>query len=231
MLFLYRFFFVILFFLTGNAYAQSDAPVTTYPGQVDLDASHHEWSLSNTEWLKYKELMKGEAGLFYKNASPQYVLSIYETDAVKKRQYAKESLEQYYRRHKQTTEIFKIQQDLLVADFGHVRSTKKKKNSPWWKNIGSKRRVLFLTEDCAECDAVAKELIKTNGKTDFYFVGAEDDTAIRRWATNLEIPVDKISKKQITLNHGNALALRLYVSEYPSAFTFDGENYNPVIEQ
>lgn len=215
---------------------QAQQTTIEFSGKVDLRGNGKEWGLSKSEWKKYKQLMRGEAGLFYAKATPQYVLAVYEEDMVKKREYAKMSLEQSKKRHEQTAEIFALQEAILKQEYGLVRGErgsrkKKAKKNSWWKNLQNKRARIFVTADCGECNRLVQKVLKDGEvNIDFYLVGANSNDEIRAWATKLKMPFEKIQSKAITLNHGNELARRLLVEKYPTAFLFDGENYELVSE-
>lgn len=233
---------VFLLFACGASYAQEGGIKTQqttveFSGKVNLNGSAADWGLTNSEWRKYKRLMKGEAGLFYGSASPQYVLAVYEKDKAKKREYARISLEQNKKRHEQTAEIFALQESIVKQEYGLVRGQKaatrraQSSNKKWWRGLQNKRARIFVTANCEQCKKVAQEVVQGGRtKVDFFIVGAKNNDEIRAWATQLKMPIEKIQSKEITLNHGSELAKRLFVTEYPTSFIFDGENYELVSE-
>jgi len=216
---------VLFFFLSVTAYSQNTTSQRlTYPGIIDLSGSGEVWKLDNTEWLKYKELMTGEAGLFYANRTPYYVLAAYEDDPVKRRAYAKRVLEAKERFHKQTIAIFELQNLIVAQDYG---VTRKPKEAALPAVNRSKRSTVFVTLDCPPCDSyVIRESKKRASSFDVYIVGSgDDDNVVRRWANKVGLPPEKIKSKQITINHGSSLASSLRIKNFPAFFDFDGLAY------
>jgi integrating conjugative element protein (TIGR03759 family) len=76
-------------------------------------------------------------------------------------------------------------------------------------------RVLFFTrmEHCATCKTQLAALVKAsqqaNVQLDVYVIGANNDDAIRRWATNQSFDRDRLANKTLTLNHDQGTLTQL----------------------
>lgn len=231
--------FIGLALMIVSCMASGQAEISSsdsFPGVVNLEVEDGKsWGLEKSEWNKYKELMKGEAGLFYAKASPQYVLAVYEKDPVKRREYAKEAMLIEKKRHSQALDMFALQTKIAVEEMGSesrlVGEKRKEISQPTkeklWQKLARQRSAIFITTNCKKCDENAKKEIKSH-KVDFYIVGAKSDKEIREWAAKIGIPVDKIKSRAITINHGTELAKKLGIKGYPETFIFDGENYEKV---
>lgn len=72
------------------------------------------------------------------------------------------------------------------------------------------RLALFVrSKDCATCDAKLSAVLADNRPVDIYLVDSQgSDDALRSWARDHHIPVEKVRKRQITLNHDGGRWMR-----------------------
>lgn len=166
-----------------------------------LAENAQEWKLTEKEWQRYEMLKKGKRGLFSPNLDPLTLLGIEARTYEERRYFAELVVKQEFQR--------------IEAELAFQREV----NQAWLRlypeilpiqnEIRESRQALFLKENCPVCEGKLAQLIKQNQPIDIYLVGSEGkDDVIRNWAKKHHIPIEKVKKRHITLNHDNGIWLK-----------------------
>ena len=194
--------------------ANSSGATFTTPVWASSNAS--DWGVSDSQWARYKELMKGEAGLYYAHLEPAFVLGIYAKDEAERSKMARIV---YKAEHARTKKLFDFNRAYTkVAMFSGDSSFDSELQKEYdllfksklagmslippkrLKSKANSRQVLVVKPDCGACDEAMRKLVSNNHRIDVYFVGAAD-AQIREWANKLKLPVESVKSGNITLNH------------------------------
>ena len=140
-------------------------------------------------------LMEGQAGQWWGHLDPQLFLAFATTEQLQRNYYVNRYLRNNFPRanaERQTMIAFRQEAKKLAPTLVQqaVQQIQAKINNQ-----------IFINLDCDSCANEIKQLIKNHeGKTDLYFIGAENDSDILKWAETHQLPPNKI-----TLNHNNGL--------------------------
>lgn len=202
------------------------------------------WGLTETEWRRYKQLMRGIRGsISPATISPIEVLGIHARDDAERQRYAEVWAQAMYEdagrilafQHAYDAASKRLYPNMSLIDISRLPGKTEVKNP-----FQSGDRLLFFTRpDCPACDLLLNKLLKrideVNG-IDIYLTHVDkgDDRAVRDWASNHQIDPDWVRSRRITLNHeGGALnKLTQGQGEVPSVLRRRGEDVSrlPVSE-
>ena len=174
-----------------------------------------EWQLTEDEWIRYQELMRGARGTWSPDLDPITALGAHATSDTERRRYAELFVRQEYARvdgelafQRAVTEawsnLFPVQRRLqapraqqasFLTDF----------------DAGTPIRFgLVLEPDCAMCRTKLREYldrIRRNPSLealDIYLrKTGGDDRVLSDWASANAVPVELVSAARVTLNHGD----------------------------
>ena len=189
--------------------------------QTELQARADQWGLNETEYQRYLELMTGPRGsLSDPTITPIEVLGIEARSMAEREKYAELYVEMMARETDKalafTRTVHATWQrthgDVKVLDHGRINASREAFGSRYSAlPIGLKRpgRLMIFTRlDCAPCRSdVTGALGKVDaGKfvgADIYFIDLDQgsDAAIRQWAQGLNLPLEKIRARHVTLNY------------------------------
>jgi len=164
-----------------------------------------QWNLQPQEWERYEELMDGPLGIYSPGLDPLTALGISARSDEERRRYAElqvmaetHRVERELAYQRAYDEAFKrMYPNLLPVDLGAASQT-----AIAALPSGNGRIAVFVRENCAACDEKVRQLQQSGTAFDLYMVGSNnDDTVIRRWATNAGIDAQKVFSRTITLNH------------------------------
>ena len=181
-------------------------PVPTVSVEIE-SAVAADWGIRETDWQRYQELMRGPAGLHYRHLSPAFVLGLHaETDADRDRwarivwEEERRRLERLFDFNRAYNRIARaIRQADVFSFFDSQYLEQPAGFSPL--HFGTNRPLIFVADDCAECDKQVRELASRRKAFDIYYVGATSDQEISRWARRIALPAAEVVNKRITLNH------------------------------
>ena len=207
------------------ALALSDDQIVTHSNQIDTNTSDlliqqsqikdaKKWGLTLDEWRKYQSLMEGQRGIWSPNLDPITALGVEaETDQERMR-YARLLVEVEKRRVEQEiafqqaydAAFREMYPDLMAVNTFFTREESKTANqiTQLESRIAQsplERISVVVADNCAACDAIINKLVNLHAAVDIYIANAQDDTEIRRWAVRMNIPVDRVRARHITLNH------------------------------
>lgn len=200
---------------TGASVAETSGNKLTPSERVRSQA----WDLSETEWLRYKQLMQGIRGsISPPSISPIEVLGIHARNDEERRRYAelwaramREDVDRILAFQRAYDEAGKrLYPNEQLIDIGRLAGPADKQAA-----LQSGDHVLFFTKpDCPSCDMVWRKLVEHLDKVavvDIYVVGVKpgDDAAIRAWAAGHGIDPAWVRNHHVTLNHEEGVLQRL----------------------
>ncbi|MCB1849466.1 MAG: TIGR03759 family integrating conjugative element protein [Gammaproteobacteria bacterium] len=198
------------------------------------------WSLSATEWHRYRQLMQGIRGsISPPSISPIEVLGIHARDEAERRRYA----ETWARAMREDAgRILAFQQaydaagrrfypdaPLIDVDRLPVKSLEADALQP------TDRLLFFTRPACPICDLLLDRLLRridAVGGIDIYVTGLApgDDAAVRDWASRHRIEPEWVRSRRVTLNHDGGALERLTngQGETPYLLRRRGEALSPI---
>jgi len=241
---------VITMTAPAQAASFSETPITT----TGTDAASPEfsrlseseriralsWNLSETEWLRYRQLMDGVRGsISPETISPLEVLGIHARDAAERQKYA-ERWAQIMHEDAERILAFQHAYDAAIRRlYPNERLIDPARLPEPVEQTGSLEpgdRVLFFTRaDCPACDALLQRLLQRLDAVagiDIYLTGPSggDDRAVRTWAQQHAIQPDWVRSRKVTLNHdaGALEQLTAGKGEAPALMRRRGEDVSPL---
>lgn len=181
-----------------------------------------QWGLSDSEWQRYQLLMGGIRGsVSQANLSPLEALGIHAETDEERRDYAKRLAIVMHDDTERVLAFAKAYQAESVKLYPQTALIDKSQLGlsappPTTNNaLQSGDRVLFFTrlEHCTTCKTQLATLVKAsqqaNVQLDVYVIGANNDDAIRRWATQQDFDRARLANKTLTLNHDQGTLTQL----------------------
>ena len=171
---------------TGITHSQT----TTSNVQIKQDAQY--WSLTDSDWQRYQDLMQSPLTYDMKGDSPLEVLARFARNDDERRRLAE-----------RLVEFDKQRTDGLLALDGAYRAAWKRLY-PNLKPIGQalpERVALFVREACDTCIDALKNWRQHGVSVDVYLVGDGNDDALQSWAESAGIRQQDVEQRYITLNH------------------------------
>lgn len=194
-------------------------------GGADLKLSERDkslakqWMLTESDWVKYKEVMSGPRGTWSPGLDPITALGVSETDPQERKRYAeiwlrveskRAELEMAFEVERQRVAKAVLGDQLAVNNSGWIRQ--------WEENrvAVTKKVILFVDANCTdECDDMFKELsasVGNNARLDIYFSDGATSESIGKWAAFMNISPSAVKSRQITLNFDDGRSSELGVS-------------------
>jgi integrating conjugative element protein (TIGR03759 family) len=236
--------------VTGAPAALADTPVRQTEqrpiAQVESRYARDElaqaWGLTAQEAERYEFLMRGPRGAFsVPNISPIEVLGIHAETPTERRQYAERLVRLLY---EDTERVLAFERATQAAwqrlgrpMFDPARlQTRTTGALPERPDLWGKRLALFVaSRDCPRCTVTARELVALAGDEgplsglDIYVVDTRDAEAIRAFARGAGVAPESVTRRRITLNHGETL-FRQYGGDdrdLPRVFVREGAQLRP----
>lgn len=178
-----------------------------------------EWGLTETEWSRYEEVMAGPRGYWSPHLDPLTALGVEARNDTERRHFAELWVRMETART--TRELaFELEhinaQQRIFPDVKPVQYSPQVRGKSTLATSGAKRILFFAYKGCIDaCRAPLLNLIKIVSSDsapvlDVYVKGFDaDDTALRGWAANEQIPAQLVQSGRITLNHENGSLNRL----------------------
>ena len=205
--------------LTGTPIEETGISVSSQ-GAVPLSSTEKIWArvwhLSEIEWRRYRQLMKGIRGsVSPATLSPIEVLGIHARDETERRRYAEAWAQAMYEdagRILAFQHAYDAALKRLYPNEPLIDSQRLPQDAETASDLQPDDRLLFFTRpDCARCDSLLRRLLVKLHRVegiDIYLTGLTvgNDTAVRDWALQQAIDPDWVRNQRITLNHdGGAL--------------------------
>lgn len=219
--------FVIV--ILGSRSTEAQTPVPIERAETKLSATKSaplkeaadRWGLTEAEYRRYQELMKGPRGaLSDPTITPIEVLGIEARSMAEREKYAELYVDMMARETDKALAFTRTVHATWARTHGDVKVLNHARINAAREDFGSRygplplglrrpgRLMIFTRLGCGPCqDSVSDALAKVDaGKfsgADIYFVELEQgrDADIRKWARTLDLPVEIIRKRRITLNY------------------------------
>jgi integrating conjugative element protein (TIGR03759 family) len=202
------------------------------------EKTHREqWSLSQTEWRRYKTLMKGVRGsISPKNISPLEVLGTHARSDAERRKYAEmwarllhddveKTLAFQFAYNKATALLYPNEK---IIDTSLLGLTDNSVFKP-----GDRILVFLQTEQCAKCNETIRKVMNDEAMKslhiDIYFTDTNnktDDNKIRAWAKQHSINGKRLKDGNVTLNHDRGTLFKLTkkaINSVPLVFSYNSK--------
>ena len=205
---------------------------TSSPAETDLSdsdiVSARLWGLSETEWRRYKMMMRGIRGSISPlTISPIEVLGIHARDDAERRRYAetwvramREDVDRILAfQHAYDAAGKRLYPNVPLIDIDRLPGTPAKTSA-----LEATDRLLFFTRPkCPACDMLLAKLLKRIDEVsgiDIYILqlAPGDDDAVRDWASAHQIDTEWVRSRRITLNHDGGALARLTEGEGKSPY-------------
>ena len=214
--------------------------ISSMDASLEREASHkitdeektlaRQWMLTDTDWIKYKQVMLGPRGIWSPGLDPITALGVSETDPRQRRKYAEIWMKMEIRRSELEL-AFEVER---MAAAKRILGDKPLVNNAAWieewerKQVTVQHRVTyFVKSDCLEeCEDKFNELrsaVGSNARLDIYFIGADNSEEIGKWAAFMDIPPSVVRDRKVTLNFnkGNSAKLGVDLEELPQVRVID----------
>jgi integrating conjugative element protein (TIGR03759 family) len=217
---------------------------STEKKETDFDIGQR-FGLTQEEWARYEDLMKGEGRFHWSHLDPVWVLTIYAESEAERQRFARLAAKQEYERTNKMRlagrayvdnfqDMYGSEPLIDLEDFkSRYQERRNKKAMALIKdghpdvnkelNAGD-RIVLFLsTKGCPACNNRFQKLSglqKPGISLDLHFIGDTTD-AVHAWAQKMGIAPSDIEGRHITLNTDREMYQRYGTPPLPAAFYYD----------
>lgn len=159
------------------------------------------WQVEPQDIIKAQQLQEQYRGLISQTITPIELLGIFAQNAHERAKYAKI----FAQLMDQTTrKVLQFNQAVINAQ-NELYGQQSMFDDPITSNFVAKRlqKIIDLNNCDRACLIEAKQLINNsaNAPVDFYFVNANSDASIQAFAVKLDISIDAVNTRQITLNY------------------------------
>lgn len=194
-----------------------------------------QWMLSDTDWVKYKQVMSGPRGIWSPGLDPITALGVSETDPRQRKKYAVIWMKMEIRRAELEL-AFEVER--MSAGKRIVGDKPLVNNASWIKEWERKdaeiqqKVAYFVKVDCLkECEEKFNSLrssVGRNARLNIYFVGAETSEEIGKWAAFMKITPSVVRDRLVTLNFdkGNSETLDVDLEDLPQVRVIDLQTGN-----
>ena len=166
-----------------------------------------QWGLSKSDWLKYKNIMRGPRGVWSPGLDPITALGVSETDPQERKRYAELWVEIESRRA-ELEMAFEVERSHAAKRIH--KNQLAFNNTAWiqdWQNKQkriNKHILLFIDAKCKkQCKAMFDELyasVGDNSRLDIFFQSGAESNDIGQWASYMKIPPEVVKSRSVTLN-------------------------------
>ncbi len=187
---------------------------------LDSRAQAAQWGLTDQEWERYETLMQGRRGILSPGLDPLTALGVEARTDQERQRYAElqarfeyERIERelaYQRAYDEAIQrlagneprisSFTLRPELSAGAVGPGGLPAGVASGP------VRYDVIVSLAGCSGCDKAVQDLLAEGRAINVWVTDSGgDDARIRRWATDLGIPVERVTSGAITLNHGTSL--------------------------
>lgn len=206
---------------------------STETRQTESERRHLQWGLTENEYARYEQLMKGIRGsVSPETISPIEVLGIHARSDAERDRYAKiwaDRMEEDAKRVLAFQRAYdKAWQEKggQIIDIAALKQRKPAGNTNSNQAVSSEAgqggALTFLTrlDGCPSCDSKIQDLmtsmlVDNSMRVNIYFSDSKgkENSLIRQWAVKNKVDPKWLQNKRITLNHGDSLMQRFQVEE------------------
>jgi integrating conjugative element protein (TIGR03759 family) len=193
-------------------------PIEQVEARYGRDELAQAWGLTAEEAERYEFLMRGPRGAFsVTNISPIEVLGIHADTPAERQHYAERLVRLLY---EDTERVLAFERATQAAwqrlgrpMFDPARLQQRNTGAlPDRRDLWGRRLALFVaSRDCPRCTVTARELVALASDEgplsglDIYVVDTRDAEAIRAFARGVGVAPESVTRRRITLNHGETL--------------------------
>lgn len=240
--------FALAVFISTGAYAtnsetpgsHSETLISGFKSTLDKEAAASlsekekslakQWMLTESDWVKYKQIMTGPRGIWSPGLDPITALGVSETDTQARKYYAELWIKMESRRAELEMAFEVERQRAASRILGNQLAVN---NTSWiaeWeeKRVEINKQVLFFVEaNCTEaCKSKFNEVsaaIGHNARLEIYFKQGASSEDIGQWAAFMKIPPDVVRAKKIVLHfdEGKSTELGIDMSKLPQLRVID----------
>ena len=163
------------------------------------------WGLSEEEWTRYEQIIKDSPWAIWKHeATPLALLAHYSKSESDKRRYARRQAELDQWREGVTFAWQQLyNQEREQVNDAYVKSIQHHIAHKALTNLNEKDQVIVFIhlEQCEEsCLAESRKVLDSGATAHLYFFGDANRETITHWAKKMEIPVQRVQERKVTLN-------------------------------
>ena len=210
--------------------------------QTQTQERHLQWGISEQEYARYEELMKGVRGSISPDTiSPLEVLGIHAQNEAERQKYARmwaDMMEQDTERvlafQRAYDAAWREKGNQSLIDISQLQSQAPAATPPATpESVSTGNKMLLATKlsGCGSCDRKIQQLLTTmmvdpSIHLDIYFSDStgQENSVIRQWARTNNIDAELLRSRRITLNHGQSLMKQYQLDESQLPATFKVNN-------
>jgi integrating conjugative element protein (TIGR03759 family) len=203
-------FFITLFFSiatcadTEYIYSSIDSNISQ-PTFTKNSEPRELWGLSEEEWERYQQIITlSPWSVWEHNATPLSLLAFYSDNQAERRRYARRQaeLDQWREAAVMLWEQLYDQERLEVNKEFKAALQNQTEHKSISSLSNSDQVLVFIDLDQCEqaCKATSNQIFSSEATAHLYFMGRPDREKIFQWASQMEIPVERVKQKNITLN-------------------------------
>jgi integrating conjugative element protein (TIGR03759 family) len=200
-----------------------NATVYTHTPERDTEFSDNRtlqnaWKLSDEDWRKYQKIMAGSRGQLSPSLEPFIALGSETTDPQERRRYAELYVQAEFQRVERE---LAFQREVTAAwarlypntppllDYARTSLPIGEALKQQAAAGRSLHQALVLKQNCRECDLLLGQLIAEIDQTgipkvlDIYLQDETNETVIRNWVSQNDLPIHWIQSGKLTINGGN----------------------------
>lgn len=216
--------------------AETSAQIHTEQTQnihtAEQNAEH--WSLTEDQWKRYTTYMEMEGRYFYQHLDPVFVSGLIAETEAERQRLAERYAEQEFERNKRLIAFNDAFESAFNRKYGHLDKLSVEK---YYQKYGGGELqpiaspiqagdhiAVFVKRDCTRCDAAISKhyaALKHHPegvKLDIFFVDSPSDVDIQRWARQLNIGIDTVRQRTVTLNRDTARYQEYGSPELPTVY-------------
>jgi integrating conjugative element protein (TIGR03759 family) len=167
------------------------------------------WGLSAEDYQRYQKLMDGPRGIQSPGLDPLTTLGIESRTPAEQRHYAELWVRQEFAR---TEKEMAFQREVDAAWKRLYLGTlpvNMGKSAGLAHDTGGRLALFVRDKNCTTCDARLNAILASDRPVDIYLVdSAGNDATLRAWAKAHNIPVERVRRHQVTLNHDGGRWMR-----------------------
>lgn len=169
-----------------------------------------QWGLSPEAMQRYRDLMAGPRGIQSPGLDPISTLGIEARSDAERREYADKWVRAEFAR---TEKELRFQREVNAAWqrlYPQVLPVNMGNAAGIAHDTGGRLALFVRAKDCTQCDARLSAVLADQRPVDIYLVDSRgDDGALRQWAKDHHIPVERVRLHDVTLNHDGGLWMRV----------------------
>jgi len=211
---------------------ESPGTETSFRITPDVQTQAKLWSIDESEYQRYLELMQGPLGKWSPDIDPLLALGMFAESQQQEQRYAELYAQQEFdltERALQFQQAYReafaqlypdvgiLDQKLLAPYFIHQQQQSVAKTAEKLAKrsfIDGDRVLVFMAQSCKDCASTVSHLMSllsavNNAGVDIYVLEAQSDETVRRWATTQNIQHSWLDEQKLTLNRDDGLFQQL----------------------